>query len=251
MKKETMKKVAVGAIAVMTIGALAFAPSIGAYFTGTDAKTDSYTIGSIEIANKFVGQANEDITPLWEMSYDSAKIENTGINDAYVFMTVDVPMAEVYTSDADGNCSDAPELLELFEINYDGTTVGAGWEQVGAGLALTNAEGEQIGTRYVYAYATDGELTKLAPDAETDNSIFSIMKFINVADTDNNGDAVASEYNIEGRDDLVVKLTAYGIQTDNVKTDVAFAGDNADGSKDPATVWAVVRNALQVSEAEA
>lgn len=234
-------------LAVGLIG-LAAVAGIGAYFTGTDAKSDSYTIGSIEIENKFVAQANEDITPLYEMSYDSAKIANVGINDAYVFMTVDIPMAEVYTSDADGNCSASAELKELFEINFDGAAVGAGWERVGEALKLEDAAGEQVGTRYVYAYATDGKLTELAPDATTENSIFSILKFINVADTDADGNAVAPEFNIEGRDDLTVKLVAYGIQTQNVKTDVAFAGDNADGATDPATVWAVVRNALQVSE---
>ena len=241
---KNMKKygLALGLIGLATIA------GIGAYFTGTDAKTDSYTIGSIEIQNMFEAQANEDITPLYEMSYDSAKIKNTGINDAYVFMTVDIPMAEVYTSDANGNCSAAAELLELFTINYDGANVGLGWERVGEALALTDADGAQVGMRYVYAYAADGELTALTPDATTAQSIFSILKFINVSDTDADGNAVATEYNIEGRDDLTVKLTAYGIQTQNVQSDVAFAGDNEDGSKDPSVVWSVVRNALQFSE---
>jgi hypothetical protein len=228
--------------------ALAAIAGIGAYFTGTDAKSDAYTIGSIEIENQFVAQSPENITPLYEMSYDSAKIANVGINDAFVFMTVDIPMAEVYTSDLDGNCTASAELKELFEINYDGTAIGAGWERVGEALKLEDADGAQIGTRYVFAYAVDGELTALAPDTTTENSIFSILKFINVADTDANGAAVAPEYNIEGLQDLTVKLTAYGIQTLNVKSDVAFTGDNEDGSKDPAVVWAVVRNALQVSE---
>jgi hypothetical protein len=233
---------AVGLIALVAVA------GIGAYFTGTDAKSDAYTIGSVEIENMFVSQSPENITPLYEMSYDSAKIKNVGINDAFVFMTVDIPMAEVYTSDLDGNCTAAAELKELFEINYDGATVGAGWERVGEALKLEDADGNQVGTRYVFAYAASGELTELAPDAETANSIFSILKFINVADTDATGAAVATEYNIEGLQDLSVKLTAYGIQTQNVKSDVAFAGDNEDGSKDPAVVWAVVRNALQVSE---
>lgn len=241
---KNIKKYAVGA-GLLACAAMA---GIGAYFTGTDTASDAYTIGSIEIENLFEATAagNTDLTPLQEIDYSSAKIKNVGINDAFVFMTVDIPVADVYVADLDGKTEADHSVKELFVLDTD-ANMGAGWVELGSAEAITNEGGQTVAMRHVYAYANESNvLTELAPEAETPESIFSVMKFINVADTKADGSAVETEYNIEGRDDLAVEMVAYGIQTQNVKTDVAFAGDNEDGSTDAAVVWEVVKNAFAI-----
>lgn len=212
--KKTMKKV--GALC-LAIGLLA-ATGIGAYLTSTDVKTDTYTIGSVEIENTFVAQNPENIVANAEFAYDAAGIENVGISDAYVFMTVDVPVVTTGTHLADGTpVADAAQELFAFEALE-------GWTQIGDKLDVTK-DGEVVAQRYVFAYGAADAMTVLSA-GETTTDLF---KFVTAINFDND---LASTAGYE------VELNAYGIQTTGLNV------NSAEG------IWNIVRNAFSISESK-
>ena len=265
MKKTTKKWAALGLALVMgaTVG-------ISAYFTGTDIKSDGYTIGQVEIAlNSTEDFQVEKLTPLEEYTFQR-NITNTGINDAYVFMTVTIPYTQwVIDNNLDGTIANnwiTGEYEQFFSYGTEAGEAGVneGWQLVEVGrfnsneikeidefkMAFRTGDYAAIGgsgITYVYAYVgdnTDNTLEILSPDETTPN-LFDIMKFNNFTqdDLDTSGKGYTA-HNIAGQ----VKVNAYAIQTLNVKTDVAFTGDNADGTADVETVWAVVMNACAQKE---
>jgi hypothetical protein len=213
--KKTMRKV--GAIALV-IGLLATV-GIGAYLTDTDVKTDTYTIGSVEIVNNFEAKNTEHMIANQVVSYDNATISNTGISDAFVFMTVDVPVVTTGTHEADGTPV-AADVLELFAQSGKS----AEWVQVGDALEVTEG-GNLVAMRYVYAYGSADALTALA-SGETTSDVFTDLTAINF----DNDLASTAGYEVE--------LNAYGIQTQGL--------GEADTAEE---VWNVIRAAFSISEA--
>ena len=213
--RKTMKKA--GAL-VLVIGLLA-SIGIGAYLTDTDVKTDAYTIGSVEIENNFVAQNPEYMIANQVTSYDNATISNVGISDAFVFMTVDVPVVTTGTHEADGTPV-ADATLELFAQSG----MSADWVQVGNVLDVTEG-GELVAKRYVYAYGSADALTALAT-GETTSDVFTDLTAINF----DNDLADTAGYEVE--------LTAYGIQTQGLGDDTSAEA-----------VWEIIRNAFSISEA--
>ena len=208
--KKTMKKI--GAL-VLAIGLLA-ATGIGAYLTSTDVKTDTYTIGSVEITNNFVATNTENMVALDVISYDTANISNTGISDAFVFMTVDIPVASVYTHSADGTGINGPEIQELFMM-YGKS---AEWTQIGESIPVYDKNYDVVAQRYVFAYGSADVLIEL-PSGETTSDVFTALQLINIADINVNGQSVAT--NLENTGDLEVKLSAYGIQSRGLGDDTS------------------------------
>lgn len=184
--------------------------NILAYFTDMDTATNEFTTGRISIdlqePNWDPGQGGE-LVPGYEIPKDP-QVLNDGINDAFVFVTVDVPYQNVTTTDEEGNKLQ-PTDTELF--SYD---VKDGWVQVGE----PDIDTENNIIKYVYAYSKDGELTPLKPE-DTTTTIFDFIQF---------EDVIEDEGLEDTKLDVVVK--AYGIQTDNI-----------DGGKtSPEDVWPIV-----------
>lgn len=179
-----------------------------AYLTDNDSATNKFTVGKVDIDlvedtwdnatdtdGDEVPDFAEEITANQTIEKDP-KIQNIGKNDAYVYLEVKVPVAEVKTVADDGtplNNGDATATeLFTFEVNE-------GWTQ----LSRTEGTGE---VTYVYYY---NEV--VAPNGET-GTLFDEVKFANV---------------IEGQvDDTVIQeidIKAYAIQSDNLAGDETVA----------------------------
>ena len=218
MKNKKIKTlVAVSALAgVLAVG------GISAYFTDGDTATNTFTIGKVSIdlqEPNWDPDLAKDITPLQELTKDP-QIKNDGINDAYVFLEVVVPYANVTVASQDGTKAPAKEDTELFSYN-----VKDGWVEVGTGTKNTEAKT----VTHLYAYGTSTEMTALAKDATT-GTLFDWVRFANVVEDEG----------LEGTTPNIV-VNAYAIQTDNIndgKSDLD--GVNNDGKVAPADVWAVL-----------
>lgn len=110
-KIKTSKKTIVIAAAICAVMAVGGAL---AYFTDYDEAENNISIGEVTIDltepvwdsyedsdEDGVPDEAEDIVPTQTISKDPM-VTNTGINDAYVYLTVSVPKAEIYTANKDG-----------------------------------------------------------------------------------------------------------------------------------------------------
>lgn len=214
----------------ITVGALSCCLMVGAisaYFTDGDTATNTFTVGKVEIDLQEPNWDPEDvtqITPEEEFAKDP-QVKNIGVNDAYVFVEVQIPCANVKTADETGAVNEAAKT-QLF--TYD---VNPGWVKVDAGTVETGT----LNT-YVYAYvgtndegANNAVMKAVAKDATTD-ALFSYVRFANVVEDEG----------LEG-EELDMVVNAYAIQTDNINdNDADIDGANDDGKTAPADVWAVV-----------
>ena len=168
---------------VITLASIAAIGAIGigstfAYFTDSKDATNSFTLGDIEISltEPSWKEANGvNILPLQTIAKDPT-VKNTGDNDAYIFLKITVPTAEVK---AEGD--DAASVQELFTLNE----VSANWTQI------SHTTGE-----YVFAYNS-----VVAPEKSTD-ALFKSVTLINLVE----GDYSAIE-------SLDIDVDAYGVQT--------------------------------------
>lgn len=207
-------------IAVMAIG------GISAYFTSADDAKNVWTVGKVKIDLQEPNydsedpDEREDITPNKEFEKDP-KVQNTGINDTYVFIKFSMPKANVIVADQNGQRQEAA-LQELFDYQ-----INDGWTQVAAD---TSADDKNT---YVYAYAKDNVCTPLAKDDTTP------VLFKNATGThiDNPGviGIITFKNVIEGQGlegiTLEVPVEAYGIQTTDLGTD---------NVNSPAEVWSIL-----------
>ena len=229
MKKTNAKKIKFSVVALALVMCLGIA-GVSAYFTDGDTATNEFTIGkvSIDLQEPSFDETNAiNLTPDQEIAKDP-KILNDGINDAYVFLEVVVPCANVQTAAEGGAYVDAAKT-ELFDW-----TVNEGWVQV-------EVEEEDAQNTYVYAWvgtgddASDDKMAALAADAET-GTLFDYVRFANVTE---NAGLEESEQEIT--------VNAYAIQTQNLNDgeagDVSVDGDNT-GKTAPADVWAIVETQL-------
>lgn len=198
MKKLTSKKkntiIAVAMVAVLAIGA-SFA-----YFIDRASVTNSFTVGDIEIEltePNWDPTTGEKITPNKEMAKDPT-ITNIGVNDAYMFMSVKVPRANVKTAQADGTIVPAAEQ-DLFTY-----TVNNGWKQIKS--EVITEDGKKY-TEYIYAFeGTGGKMTTVNPNGKT-APVFNSVKFINVVEEQLDGE------------DLQIVAEAMGIQVADLGTE--------------------------------
>ena len=187
---------------------LALVLSIGgvlAYFSDTETKTNTFTVGSVRIA------LNE---PTWDSTGQTAAgsvlpnqmidkdptIENTGNNAAYVFIKVSIPKTTVTieAQDGSGSTSTTQELFTLINSS-NAAGVNSGWELVSSDTTGANAN------EYIYSYSASGTMTSLAKNATTTNPLFNKIQFVNAQEG----------WGIEGQNYNVV-VTGYAIQTENL-----------------------------------
>jgi len=226
MKNKTVKGLAVslGLITIMSIG------GISAYFTDTDTQTNKFTVGKVTVDltepewdkypdkdNNGIPDQAEDLTPNKTIVKDPV-ITNTGINEAFIFATVEVPCRNIIVANADGTRKPAA-LTDLYSY-----TVNPGWVKMGT-YDVRDGSGV-IAHRYLYAYAASNVCTALEAGKAT-TPIFSEVTTVNAIE----GQGLEQQK-------FEMPIHAYAIQTSDLNG----------GKTAPADVWTVYTNQNSITE---
>lgn len=193
-KKRNLKKAGfvAGVLCLASIG------GVSAYLTDFDKADNQFTVGKVSIDLDEPGFKPEEQTKI-EPGKDVKKdpqIKNTGVNDAFVYLEVSIPMAEVEAASEDGTRLGKREQ-ELFSFQMP-----TNW---------TKLSSKKTGYNQVYVYAYN---EVLKPE-QTTNTLFDSVKFLNI---------------IEGQIDeknLSIPIRAYAIQTSYTGGDSASVVDQA------------------------
>lgn len=244
MSKKNRKNlvIAIAMIMVLAVGAIA------AYFTAQDTATNTFTFGKVDIdllePNWDPDDATE-VTPNQELLKDP-QIQNTGINDAFMFAVVQVPKAEIVTSavptgvqngatnDGTANSNEGTAAMtQLFQLNKTADSAGAkawtgtdtynddAWTLIATNPTGVPAAIAAANNVYVYAYtgSSSDSMQAVAADATTPE-VFQSVTVCN---------AISEQGLEEASKD--VKVYGFGVQTDNI---------TAADTTAPAAVWAIV-----------
>lgn len=213
LSKTNVKNMKKGVVAVALVASLGLA-GLSAYFTDTQTKTNTFTVGSVkqeltEPSWKPEEKPGENMTPGKTVAKDPT-VKNIGNNDQYVFMKVEVPAAEVTTFDENGN-KVAQENQELFTYN-----INEGWTELVPEKKVTNTS-----VTHVYYYGTSESLTKLEKTKKA--TLFNSVTFKNIVEDTEDDPAL--------KGDKKIVINSYGIQSDNLGT-----------ATTPEQVWTLVQN---------
>ena len=179
MKKNTVK--------IMTLAGILCLASVGgvsAYLTDYEKVSNEFTVGKVDIELKepeWKPEENKKIEPS-KVIHKDPQITNTGTNDAFVYMEVSIPMANVEAAAENGERL-GKKVQELFYFEAKDS-----WMQ----LSVQNTESRRT---YTYAYK------KILKPQETSETLFDTVKFLNL---------------IEGQLDgqtFEIPVRAYAIQT--------------------------------------
>ena len=174
MKKNTVK--------IMTLAGILCLASVGgvsAYLTDYEKVSNEFTVGKVE--PEWKPEENKKIEPS-KVIHKDPQITNTGTNDAFVYMEVSIPMANVEAAAENGERL-GKKVQELFYFEAKDN-----WMQ----LSVQNTESRRT---YTYAYK------KILKPQETSEALFDTVKFLNL---------------IEGQLDgqtFEIPVRAYAIQT--------------------------------------
>lgn len=216
------KKVRLLALTLAVAGCISTG-MVSAYFTDGDSAVNTFTNGKISIDLQephWNPDAAKNMTPKQEVAKDP-KVLNDGINDAYVFMRVTVPYANVTVAEDNGTKAAAKSDKELYKYDIDDLN----WTEIGTPQKDTRTRT----VTHVYAFAKNNTMTALAANAST-SALFEYIQLINVVED-------------EGLEETVqnVKVEALAIQTRNINDEkTSLDGDNSDGKTTPAEVWSVL-----------
>ena len=171
----------------MTLAGILCLASVGgvsAYLTDYEKVSNEFTVGKVDIELKepeWKPEENKKIEPS-KVIHKDPQITNTGTNDAFVYMEVSIPMANVEAAAENGERL-GKKVQELFSFEAKDS-----WMQ----LSVQNTESRRT---YTYAY------TKILKPQETSEALFDTVKFLNL---------------IEGQLDgqtFEIPIRAYAIQT--------------------------------------
>ena len=198
-KKKTIIAAIVLLLVLLVGGAIA-------YFTDSETKTNTFTIGNIDISltetayDALTQAQRENLMPGQEVAKDPVIKNESAANKAYVFAKVEAP------------CSTDATSKEAFDIE-----INDGWYLMTDG---TCASGKV--TR-IYAYGSDSAMTELAAGA----SAPVLFKDSKVTVNENiDGSETGLGFKDGEEKNLNVVVTAYGIQVDGL------------GATSPTAVWA-------------
>lgn len=157
--KRNMEKILLlaGVLGLASIG------GVSAYLTDFDSAQNQFTVGKVDIELDEPNWTPEEYTkiePGKEIDKDP-QITNTGVNDAFVYLEISVPMADVMAADTDGSRQEQ-KLQELF--SYE---IKESWTR----LKSEAAENSMV---YVYAY------NEILKPEETTETLFDTVKFLNI-----------------------------------------------------------------------
>ena len=226
MKKNMIKGsiVGFGLAAILTTGGLM------AYFTDSDTQTNTFTVGKVTVDlqepewDKYpdtdkdgVPDEAEDMTPNKTIKKDPT-ITNTGINDQFVFATVQVPCRNIIAVNPDGTRKPAA-MTDLYSY-----TTNPGWVKMGT-YEVRDGSGVTA-HRYLYAFAENNTCTALEANRST-NPIFSQVTSVNAVE----GQGLENER-------FEIPIQVYAIQTSDLNG----------GKTSPADVWKVYTNQNSITE---
>lgn len=192
------------AAACAMVGAMAIGGTM-AYLTDNEGATNTFTVGKVQVDLEEPGwdpEEGKDIVPNEEVA-KNPQVENTGVNDALIFVTVDVPVKNVTLVAADGT-KGTKEPTELFWFkqtadaqNSFADNFNSNWVR----LTDKETEGTTDGstTKYVFAYNA-----KVAKGATT-SPLFDKVQLKNI---------IENEVTPGEAQNIVVKT--YAIQADNI-----------------------------------
>ena len=196
-----------------------------AFFTDSDTKVNTFTIGTISVKVEEPGWDEDkakDFMP-GDTIEKAPQATNDGHNSEYVFLTVELPLVAkedgATPEPGSGNASmsmggaqaNALKLVPLF--NYE---VNDGWVEVDV-RELNYAPGFKV-----YAYAANNEMTVLEK-GQTTPALFDEVTMIDFDNQETFADT-----------DVELVVSAYAIQTENLDNDV----------KDPLSVWKLLASKL-------
>ena len=177
--------------ACVLVGALAVGGTM-AYLTDNESATNTFTVGKVDVAliePNYPGNNDPSvnaIVPNQEIQKDP-KVTNTGVNDAIVFMSVEVPVKNVTVVRADGT-KGTKEKTELFWFKDAADTQGTFANHFSDQWLELTAKGEKdmaAGDTNTYVFAYKNAVAK---DATTD-SLFDKVQLKNVIE----GEVTAGE----------------------------------------------------------
>lgn len=191
-----------------TVGALAAAGvgAFSAYLTDTDRATNTFTVGKVQVTldeSDYPGNDSDEvknIVPNQEIAKNPL-VENTGANDAIVFMTVTVPRATVTTVAADGT-KGITENTDLFWFKQAADAQNAfanNWNETNWVKLTSKETTTDSGSTYVFGYSK-----KLSKGEKTD-TLFDKVQLKNIIENEIEGGTV---------EDIVINT--YAIQADNI-----------------------------------
>ena len=219
MKKNKTKTMGLMALLIgtMSIG------GIMAYFTDADTATNTFTVGKISIdLQEPEWLPPTEIVPQQEFQKDPL-IKNDGSNEAFVFLKVIVPYANIVTANEDGSKNPAADT-ELFSFD-----VNTGWTEL-VSEKVKNTVNKTVTHLYAYTGESVSMMAPLAVDASTP-ALFDYVRFANVVE----------DQKIESKSFNVV-IDAFGIQTTNLNDGkTALDGSNTDGVSTPKEVWNILK----------
>lgn len=148
-----------------------------AYLTDNESATNTFTVGKVQIDLEepaFPGNDDpsvKNMVPNQEVAKDP-KVENTGSNEAIVFMEVSIPKATIKVAADDGTVAGDASLQDIFKV-YSGET--EGFNQTNFIEIKSDTTGTDKNT-YVFAYNK-----KLAVGASTE-ALFDKVKLQNIVE---------------------------------------------------------------------
>ena len=179
MKKNTVK-----AVLLAGVLGLAAAGGVSAYLTDYDGAANEFTVGSVNIElqePRWEPDKYTKIEPYTDIVKDP-QIRNTGLNDAFVYLEISVPAAEVTAAAQDGSRTEQ-KRQELFSFHAD-----ENW-------TVLDTKVSENSTVYVYAY------NKILKPGEITVPVFESVRFLNI-----------TEGQLDGQK-LDIPVRAYAIQT--------------------------------------
>ena len=184
--KRNMEKILLlaGVLGLASIG------GVSAYLTDFDSAQNQFTVGKVDIELDEPNWTPEEYTkiePGKEIDKDP-QITNTGVNDAFVYLEISVPMADVTAADTDGSRQEQ-KLQELFSY------------EIKESWTLLKSEAAENSMVYVYAY------NEILKPEETTETLFDTVKFLNII-----------EGQLDGQQ-IEIPVRAYAIQA-------AYTGDS-------------------------
>lgn len=164
------------AIAAMSLCAVMAVGGAMAYFTDADTAKNKIEIGNVHIDldepswdstpdtdSDGIPDTADEIVPGQTIPKDP-RITNTGKNDAYVYLTVSVPKANVVTANTDGTLANNGNAVSTQLYSY---AVNSGWKLLKSDTSATDKN------TYVYGY------TNAIKSGEITSTLFDSVTFIN------------------------------------------------------------------------
>lgn len=202
MNKKTVVMCATGVL----LGALAIGGTF-AYLTDNETATNNFTIGQVQIDLIESNKPDPDAPIVAnEVLKKNPLIQNTGVNEAIVFMEFDVPMKNVITVQEDGkrNPEEYTELFDFATENGQFDSTGEHWILLSE---IKDDDTDPSKKTYVYGYE------QKVKENEATTPLFDKVRFANIVEGQ-----VVTKNKVASFDNVSIPVRAYAIQSSYVNS---------------------------------